>query len=106
MELSFFSGTIGHNSYHGCQKCMTEGVYSHSKKKMCYPRIAVTDRERDAELRTDARFRSRYQPKHHAELSALEELPIDMIRSFPTSDSLHLLDLGIMKRYLYIAQWI
>lgn len=93
-------GTIGHNSYHGCQKCMIQGVYSRSKSKMCYPRIVVSDRERDAELRTDAHFRNRYQPEHHSEYSALEKLPIDMIRSFPTSDSLHLLDLGIMKRYI------
>lgn len=92
------SGTIGHNSYHGCQKCMIEGVYSRSKSKMCFPRIITCDRERNAELRTDIRFRNRYQPQHHTEYSALERLPIDMIRSFPTSDSLHLLDLGIMKR--------
>lgn len=74
---------------------MAQGVYSRSKSKMCYPRIVVTDRERDAELRTDARFRNRFQPEHHSEYSALEKLPIDMIRSFPTSDSLHLLDLGV-----------
>lgn len=80
---------------------MAQGVYSRSKSKMCYPRIVVTDRERDAELRTDARFRNRFQPEHHSEYSALEKLPIDMIRSFPTSDSLHLLDLGLMKRYTY-----
>lgn len=79
---------------------MAQGVYNRAKKKMCYPRIVVTDSERDAELRTDHRFRNRYQPEHHAEYSALERLPIDMIRDFPTSDSLHLLDLGIMKRYI------
>lgn len=78
---------------------MAEGVYSRSKSKMCYPRIVVTDRERETELRTDARFRNRYQPKHHAEYSAMEKLPIDMILAFPTSDSLHLIDLGIVKRY-------
>lgn len=80
---------------------MVEGVYSRSHSKVCYPRIAVTDRERKAELRTDEHFRSRYQPQHHLGYSVLEKLQIDMIRAFPTSDSLHLLDLGIMKRYTF-----
>lgn len=92
-------GTIGHNSYHGCQKCMVQGVWSRAKSKMCYPRIAVTEHEREVELRTDERFRIRYQQEHHQEHSNLENLPIDMVRAFPTSDSLHLLDLGLMKRY-------
>lgn len=96
----FYVGTIGHNSYHGCQKCMAQGVYNRSKSKMCFPRIVVTERERDSELRTDERFRNRYQPEHHSEFSVLENLPIDMIRAFPTSDSQHLLDLGVMKRML------
>lgn len=78
---------------------MAQGVYSRLKSKMCFPRIVVTERERDAELRTDERFRNRYQPEHHAEYSVLERLPINMILAFPTSDSLHLLDLGVMKRY-------
>lgn len=92
-------GTIGHNSYHGCQKCMIQGVRDRVLRKLCYPRIISSERERDAELRTDERFRNRYQPEHHAEYTLLETLPIDMVRAFPTSDSLHLLDLGIMKRY-------
>lgn len=67
--------------------------------RICFPRIAVTTRERERELRTDANFRNRYQPEHHRYYSALEELPIDMIRDIPTSDSLHLLHLGVMKRF-------
>lgn len=92
------TGTIGHNGYHGCQKCMAQGVWSRLKSKVCFPRIVTTDREREAELRNDERFRNRYQPEHHNANSDLEKLPIDMIRAFPTSDSLHLSDLGIMKR--------
>lgn len=77
---------------------MAQGVYCRSKSKMCFPRIVVTERERFAELRTDERFRNRYQQVHHSEYSSLEKLPIDMIRTFSTSDDLHVLHLGIMKR--------
>lgn len=77
---------------------MAQGVYWQKLHKMSFPRIAVTENERQKELRTDANFRNRYQPEHHHLKSILEELPIDMIKSFPTSDALHLFDLGIMKR--------
>lgn len=79
---------------------MAEGVYFRLDKggKISYPRIAITENERKRELRTDANFRSRFQPTHHHTKSILEDLPIDMVKSFPTSDALHLFDLGIMKR--------
>lgn len=55
--------------------------------------------------RTDKSFRDRSQPIHHKERSILEDLRnidgsplVDMIKSFPTSDPLHLLDEGVMKR--------
>lgn len=101
------SGIVGHNSYFGCQKCMAEGVYFKRLNRMAFPRIAVTNLERETELRTDERFRNRFQPSHHKESSILEELPIDMIRDFVTSDALHLFDLGIMKRLnIFIANCI
>lgn len=52
------------------------------------------------EKRTDTSFRSRQHPAHHREYSIIEELPIDMITDFVTSDSLHLFHLGIMKKLL------
>lgn len=78
---------------------MAQGVYS--QHRMSFPRVAITDNERQRELRTDSNFRSRFQPTHHnvQERTILEELPIDMIKSFPVSDSLHLFDLGIVKRW-------
>lgn len=54
-------------------------------------------------LRTDHTFRNRVDEKHHKETSLIEELDIDMITSFPTSDPLHLLELGVMKRC--ILRW-
>lgn len=77
---------------------MAKGVYSHQFRKMTFPRIAETDHERERELRTDDLFRRRFQPEHHQLRSLLEDLPIDMIRDFPVSDELHLLNLGIIKR--------
>lgn len=54
--------------------------------------------------RTDHIFRNRLQPEHHKQYSLLESLDINMVEQFPTSDPLHLLDLGVMKRCLF--QWI
>lgn len=54
--------------------------------------------------RTNDTFRTRADQLHHKETSLIEELDIDMILNFPTSDSLHLLDLGVMKRCL--LRWV
>lgn len=58
----------------------------------------------NAVSRTDAEFRARKYGEHHKERSLLENLDIDMIFSFPSSDPLHLLDLGVMKRCL--VRWV
>lgn len=77
---------------------MVEGVYSRSFRKVCFPRVAVSDGERQRELRTNETFRDRLQPQHHHGRSILEDLPIDMVKAFPIGDAQHLFDLGIMKR--------
>lgn len=64
---------------------------------MCFPDL-------NAERRTNELFRNRIQPKHHKEMSPFEALPIDMISSFPVSDPLHLLELGVMRKCMY--RWI
>lgn len=58
----------------------------------------------DYPLRTDQSFRERIQTEHHSIKSPLEELPIDMVADFPTSDPLHLLELGVMKKCL--IRWV
>lgn len=88
-------GTVNFNHRYGCQKCMVQGEFY---RCMSFHRIVVTDAERDREMRTDQRFRERYQREHHLLKSPLESLPIDMVKQFPVSDSLHLIDLGVMKR--------
>lgn len=77
---------------------MTQGEFYNIPHRMSFHRIVITDRERETELRTDQRFRNRFQPQHHLKNSILENLPIDMVKEFPIADSLHLLDLGLMKR--------
>lgn len=54
----------------------------------------------DCTLRTDYSFRQQIQREHHITKSPIEELPVDMVADFPTSDPLHLLELGIMKKCL------
>ena len=57
--------------------------------------------ELNAPLRTDSDFRSRIYERHHKHDSILEEIiGIDMIKDFPIGDALHLIDLGITKRFL------
>lgn len=92
-----FTGTVNFNSRYGCQKCTTIGEYDTSSRTMCFPNIK-------AKRRTDLMFRQKEQPKHHKETSLFEELSINMVSSFTVSDSLHLLDLGVMKRCL--LRWI
>lgn len=85
------------NHRNGCQKCFTVGQYSKEFHRMSFGNI-------DNTLRTNRSFRDRIQPIHHKENSPFERLDIDMIKAFPTSDPLHLLDLGVMRRCLY--RWV
>lgn len=89
-----FSGVVNFNAYFGCQKCTVRGTYFNMYHVMSFPKI-------DFPRRTDENFRLKAQKEHHVITSIIEEIPeIDMISDFPTSDSLHLLDLGITKRCL------
>lgn len=84
------------NHKNGCQKCFSIGEYSNHK--MSFPNL-------DAIRRSDESFRERSQPEHHKENSVIEHLNgINMIQDFPTSDPLHLLELGVMRRCLY--RWV
>jgi len=69
------------------------GEYYHKEHQISFPCI-------DMPRRTDETFRNKTDSDHHKIDISLEKLPIDMIKSIPVSDSLHLLDLGIIKRLL------
>lgn len=93
--MNFFLGIKHHNAEDGCQKCTTKGETLQGSNRMSFPRI-------NADRRTDHSFRSRLNAGHHRENSIMEELPINMVDDFTTSDPLHLLHLGIMKKCLLI----
>lgn len=69
------------------------GEYSYISHTIFFPRC-------DCPKRTNEGFRSNQYESHYKNYSPLIELPIDMIQDFPVADSLHLVDLGIMKRCL------
>lgn len=82
-----FIGVIGSNGYHGCLKCETSGKYSYRARTMIYTEL-------NAAKRTDEKFRSGVYTDHCKYTTILTELPINMVEDFPTSDCLHLIDLG------------
>lgn len=87
-------GVIGHNGYNSCLKCTTEGEYSHLFRTMTFPDI-------EAPLRSDSNFRARVYEGHHKHDTILESIVgLDMVNDFPIGDALHLIDLGITKRFL------
>lgn len=75
----------------------------------------MTFPETNCRPRTDQEFREKKYGPHHKKDSPFLRLPVDMIQDFPVADSLHLVDLGIMKRLLvgwrngnfgkYITKW-
>lgn len=106
--LCLFAGVCNFNGKHGCLKCTTVGEYSHQSHTVTFPRT-------DCPRRNNEEFRLKKYGAHHKYDSPLLQLSIDMIQTFPVCDSLHLIDLGIMKRLLlgwrdgsfgtYITKW-
>lgn len=82
------------NGSHGCNKCETIGKYSHESKTTVFTNI-------NAKARTNESFRAKTNPQHHKGETPLTELPIDMVLGFPVGDELHLLHLGLMRKFLY-----
>lgn len=57
--------------------------------------------ETNAPLRTDAEFRAGAYEGHYKKRTVIEHIiGIDMINHFPIGDALHLIDIGITKRFL------
>jgi hypothetical protein len=91
---SFLTDVKGHTAYFGCPKCETKGKYAknHNSKKG-----RVTFPTSNARLRNNHSFRTRRQAEHRKRRSLLEELNLDMVLNVPL-DSMHLCDLGVMKK--------
>lgn len=90
-----FVAVVNFNHYFGCQKCMSRGIYFNQYRVMSFPRT-------NGAKRTNQTFRHREQVEHHKNpRSVIEDLlNVDMVADFPTSDPLHLLELGVMRRCL------
>ncbi|XP_061716895.1 uncharacterized protein LOC133524769 [Cydia pomonella] len=105
---AMIKGVSNFNSKHGCLKCTVVGEYSHKSN-------TVTFIECHSSKRNNGDFRAKKYGQHHKKDSPLLSLNIDMIEDFPVSDSLHLIDLGLMKRLLigwrdgnfgkYLTKW-
>ena len=83
----------GHAGYQGCDRCTVEGRRISSNRTVF---LSCT-----APLRFDIDFRSKRDRRHHIGISPMEQLPIDMVRSFPV-DPMHLVFLGVVKRIVGI----
>ncbi|XP_055605845.1 uncharacterized protein LOC129754015 [Uranotaenia lowii] len=90
---AFIKGVTSFNGKFGCLKCTTKGQYLHITNTMVYPDINATKR-------TDEDFREKKYLDHQRRDTPLTKLPIDLIEDVIVSDSLHLLELGVMKKLL------
>lgn len=105
---ALIKGVANFNCKHGCLKCTVVGEYSQVS-------CTVTFLNYDCPKRNDKDFRSKKDEEHHKLDSPLLKLNIDMVENFPVCDSLHLIDLGVMKRLLtgwrngnfgkYLTKW-
>ncbi|KAK3918668.1 Squalestatin S1 biosynthesis cluster protein L1 [Frankliniella fusca] len=90
----FLKQIENHNSAVGCEKCIVRGI--RYRNRMVFLDI-------DSPLRTDEDFRLRQDEEHHKGnieiLTPLEELGINMVSQFKL-DPLHLVDIGVFKRWL------
>uniref|UniRef100_A0A1B0EYU1 Uncharacterized protein n=1 Tax=Phlebotomus papatasi TaxID=29031 RepID=A0A1B0EYU1_PHLPP len=90
---AYVKGVTYCNGQHGCHKCTTVGEWSYETNCNIFPHTF-------SEKRNDADFRSKNYSSHIKMESPLQVLPINMVEDFVTSDELHLLHLGEMKKLL------
>ena len=83
---------VNHNSYNGCERCQQKGSYAGGH-------VALL--ETDAPKRTDQSFQVFSDPPHHTdnEVSILNKLGIGFVSTF-VLDYMHLVCIGVMKRWL------
>lgn len=91
--MIYILGVANFNAQNGCLKCTACGEYSYLSHSNFFPLS-------NSRRRTDSEFRAKSYGSHHKVDTPLLRLPIDMIADFPIGDSLHLIDLGIMKKCL------
>ncbi|RVE45461.1 hypothetical protein evm_009896 [Chilo suppressalis] len=105
---AMIKGVSNFNGKHGCLKCTVVGEYSHKSNIVTFSKL-------DCPKRNNEDFRNKKYGRHHKQDSPLLKLKIDMVEDILVSDSLHLIDLGVMKRLLigwrdgnfgiYLTKW-
>lgn len=88
-----FIDVMNFNGSHGCTKCEFIGKNSHISKIIVFTNINANNRTNDS-------FRTKIDPAHHKGETPLTDLQIDMILDFPVGDELHLLHLGLIRKFL------
>jgi len=87
---------IEHGGYCACEKCEVVGEWIDNR---------MTYVDLDETLRTDESFRNQEQPYHHQGRSPLLNIETLLISQFRL-DGLHLIDLGVFKRFLLaLRKW-
>lgn len=91
---AFVKNVKGHNGYHGCDKCVQNGVWENHR--MTFP-------ECEASLRSDVMFDEMVDEEHHRGDCILKELQIGLVSQFPL-DYMHLVCLGVVRKVMML--WI
>ncbi|XP_041766358.1 uncharacterized protein LOC121590612 [Anopheles merus] len=90
---AFIKGVISHNGYDSCLKCTEHTVYDQITHRMHFSGV-------DAPKRIAKEFKEGKYKRHRINTTPLTVLDyFDIIDDVPTTDRLHLIDLGVM-RYL------
>jgi hypothetical protein len=89
-------GCVSHGGYFPCLRCTTKGVWV---KMDWEKRGRVTYPETNAPRRTDTSFRQQLQEEHHHEETFVGQVLTDIVAQVP-AEALHLLDLGVTKRFI------
>ena len=87
---SFVKNTKSHNGYHGCDKCIQNGVYINNR--MTYPLV-------DSAPRTDEVFSMYVDEGHHHGPHPFAGINVGLVSQFPL-DYMHLVCLGVVRRLI------
>ena len=91
---ALIKATKSHTGYCACERCTVDGDFVGDH---------VVFLEINCSERTNESFRNRVHAEHHKGDSILELLPnLDMIKCFPL-DSMHLVFLGVIKKFAILS---
>jgi hypothetical protein len=92
----------GHTGYWACEWCNTSGRYAGTQVVFSSKPGGFGADKEPVKLRTDSSFRRRKNEQHHKGWSVFLPFDVDMVYGF-TLDTMHLLYLGVSKRWLSYA---